>query len=199
MMLTEETTVQDAALPVPEFRAHLRLGTGFAEDGLQDGVLRGFLRAAIHAIEGRTGKTLIARDFTWILSRWQDGARQPFPTAPVVALTAVSLILPDQSETAVDLSRLRVEPDGQRPVLCAVGGVLPMIPGGGSVRIGFAAGMADDWGGLPADLAQAVLMLAAHYYEFRHETSLGEGCMPFGVTSLIQRYRTVRLTPGAVA
>ena len=30
MMLTEETAVPAAALPIPELRDHLRLGTGFA-------------------------------------------------------------------------------------------------------------------------------------------------------------------------
>ncbi|PCH74343.1 MAG: hypothetical protein COC12_04000, partial [Rhodobacteraceae bacterium] len=49
---------------------------------------------------------------------------------------------------------------------------------------------------LPADLGQAVLLLAAHYYEYRDETSLGDGCMPFGVSSLVQRYRAVRLSLG---
>jgi uncharacterized phiE125 gp8 family phage protein len=61
------------------------------------------------------------------------------------------------------------------------------------------AGYAPDWAGLPADLGQAVLLLAAHYYEYRHETALGDGCMPFGVTSLIERYRTVRLMAGGGA
>ena len=44
----------------------------------------------------------------------------------------------------------------------------------------------------------AVLLLAAHYFEYRDETALSDGCMPFGVTSLIQRYRTVRFSLGAV-
>ena len=44
MMLIEETTVPDAALPVDEFKAHLRLGTGFGEDNLQDSVLKSFSR-----------------------------------------------------------------------------------------------------------------------------------------------------------
>ena len=47
-----------------------------------------------------------------------------------------------------------------------------------------------------ADLAQAVMLLAAHYYEYRDETALAEGCMPFGVASLIERYRIVRLYGG---
>ena len=44
------------------------------------------------------------------------------------------------------------------------------------------------------DLAQAVLLLAAHYYEYRDETSLSAGCMPFGATSLLARYVTPRLS-----
>ena len=46
-MLIEETNVPDAALPVAAFKAHLRMGTGFAEDTLQDAVLGSFLRSAM--------------------------------------------------------------------------------------------------------------------------------------------------------
>jgi uncharacterized phiE125 gp8 family phage protein len=56
--------------------------------------------------------------------------------------------------------------------------------------------MAERFDLLPADLQQAVLLLAAHYYEYRDEQSLGEGCMPFGVTSLIARYRALRMGLG---
>ena len=195
-MLTEETTVPDTALPVAQFKAHLRLGSGFAEDGLQDGLLTGFLRAALAAIEGRTGKALVARSFSWAISAWRDRAGQVLPVAPVRALTGVSLIDAQGGESPVAPELYRLLPDSQRPCLAPVGALLPAVPAGGQVRIGFEAGMADDWGGLPADLGQAVLLLAAHYYEYRDDTSLSDGCMPFGVTSLIQRYRMVRLTPG---
>ena len=82
-MLIEETTVPDAALPVDEFKAHLRQGTGFGEDTLQDEVLRSFLRASIAAIEARTGKVLMERAFSWTLSAFgvigqgQSSARGP--------------------------------------------------------------------------------------------------------------------------
>ncbi|MEC7962778.1 MAG: head-tail connector protein, partial [Pseudomonadota bacterium] len=49
------------------------------------------------------------------------------------------------------------------------------------------------WDAVPPDLAQAVLMLAAHYYEYRDDTGLKAGCMPFGVTALIERHRQMRL------
>ncbi|MGB8623245.1 MAG: hypothetical protein WCD16_10540, partial [Paracoccaceae bacterium] len=65
MMLIEQTAVPAAALPVSQFRDHLRLGTGFADDGAQDALLEATLRAAMAALEGRTGKVLLSRPFLW--------------------------------------------------------------------------------------------------------------------------------------
>ena len=196
MMLIEESTVPDTALPVDEFKAHLRVGTGFGEDTLQDGVLRSFLRAAIAAIEARTGKALIERDFSLILSGWQNDLSQAFPVAPIVAVSAVHLIDHLGAETLVDADIYWLEQDTHRPRLKPRGHMLPQVPQGGSVRVSFSAGFSPDFGGIPADLGQAVLMLAAHFYEFRHETALSSGSMPFGVSSLIERYKSLRLRAG---
>lgn len=197
MMLIEEATVPDAALPVAQFKAHLRLGTGFGEESLQEDVLKGFLRAAIAAIEARTGKVLISREFSWTLTGWRDRAGQVLPVAPVTDITQVTLIDAVDSEAELPATDFRLEPDSQRPRLRPTGSLLPMIRTGSTVRIGFTAGFAETWGGLPADLGQAVLLLASHYYEYRNETALSDGCMPFGVSSLIQRYRAMRIGVGA--
>lgn len=195
-MLVEETQVPLAALPVEALKDHLRLGTGFAEDSLQDSVLESFLRAAIAAIEARTGKMLIARDFSWKLSAWRDGFAQVLPVAPVRVVTEVAIADRAGDIEVVDPDRYVLEQDMQSPKLVAVSGGLPHIPAYGSVNVSFEAGLGAGWDELPADLAQAVLMLAAHYYENRDDVSLGQGCMPFGVTSLIERYRAVRLYAG---
>ncbi len=196
MMLIEETAIADTALPVDQFKAHLRLGTGFAEESVQDEVLKGFLRAAIAAIEARTGKVLITREFSWTLSAWRDRAGEILPVAPISSVEDVTMSDAAGNASVVDTVVYRLEPDSQRPRLRPASAFLPAIATGGSVRIAFIAGMAADWGGLPADLGQAVLLLAAHYYEYRDETALSDGCMPFGVTSLIQRYRMVRFGAG---
>lgn len=196
MMVLEETEVPLAALPVDAFKAHLRHGTGFAEDGLQDEVLEGFLRAALSAIEARTGKVLIARAFELILNGWRDATGQALPLAPVVSIEAVITVAQDGAETVLPPVLYRLERDSQRPRLMPVSALLPMVPRGGAVRVLMTAGMAPAWGGLPADLRQAVLLLAAHYYEYRDDTALSAGCMPFGVSTLIERYRTVRLLGG---
>jgi len=196
-MLIEEAEVPLAVLPMEAFKAHLRLGTGFASDVVQDEVLESFLRAAIAAVEARTGKALIQRDFTWRLSAWRDQSGQPLPVGPVAAMIEVLRVHGDDTEAAVDPSLWRLGADLHVPRLMPRGGLLPTIPTGGAMKLRFTAGFAADWDGVPRDIAQAVMLLAAHYYEFRGETGLSEGCMPFGVTSLLARYRNLRMTMGA--
>lgn len=193
MMLIEQTTVPESALPVEKLRAHLRLGTGFADDTLQDAVLVGFLRAAIAAVEARTGKALIEREFVLSLTEWYGPSMQVLPLAPVVAVTTVTRIDRVGMRSEVDNELYWLERDMHQPRVRSVGSVLPGVPSDGAVEIAFRAGFGSAWDDMPADLAQAVMLLAAHYYEFRNETTLSEGCMPFGVTSLIERYRVMRL------
>ncbi|MFO8127677.1 hypothetical protein [Yoonia sp.] len=196
MMLVEETTVPVLALPVAQFKDHLRLGSGFSDDGVQDAMLESYLRAAHAAIEARTGKILIERAFSWTLTAWRDASRQPLPVAPVNAIIAVTLIDVQGQETLVDPDRWYLEPDTQRPCLQPSGSRLPPLSAGGSVRIGLLAGFGPEWTDLPADLAQAVMLLAAHFYDYRHDISRSAPPMPLGVLALIERYRTVRLFMG---
>ena len=193
MMLIEETVVPDSSLPVEDFKDHLRLGTGFGDEALQDPILLSFLRAALSAIEARTNKILFERGFLWSLSKWQGVDSQPLPVAPVSALNRVTMVTRTGLETDLDLETLRLVRNVQQPCIVALGTMLPPIPSGGAVDIRFSAGWGPAWGDLPADLRQAVLLLAAHYYEYRSDTTLSEGCMPFGVSSLIERYRSMRM------
>ena len=192
MMLQEETSVPLSALPMAAFRAHLRLGSGFGEDTLQDEVLESFLRAAIATIEARTGKALIARDFVLTLEAWKSSQAQPLPVAPVASVTGVKLVDANGVDTALAATAYRLVEDASAPRLVARGAALPTLASGNSAEVSFVAGYGG-WDAVPADLAQAVMLLASHYYEFRHETQLGQGCMPFGVTALLEKYRVMRV------
>ena len=185
MMLVEETAVPDTALPVEAFKLHLRQGTGFSDDGLQDDVLHGFLRAALSAVEGRTGKALLERDFVWQIEGWREPDRVTLPIAPVSVVTGFVVEDATGTQTIIGASGWRLMPDAHRPSVIA--------------RLSFLAGFGPEWSDLPPDLAQAVMMLAAHYYEYRQDMALGAGCMPFGVTALIERYRNLRLFGGAAS
>ena len=199
MMLVEETQVPEAALPVAELKAHLRLGTGFAEDDVQNPVLGSFLRAAMAAIEARIGKALIERGFVVTLPQWRKSASsgQALPLAPVSAITELALVDRFGVASVVEATEYRLIQDSFTPRLAPISGALPNIPENGAAEIRLTAGYGAAFGDLPADLQQAVLLLAAHFYEYRDETALSQGCMPFGVTSLIARYRPVRMGASA--
>jgi len=194
MMLVELTPIQTAALPIAAFKDHLRLGTGFDDGAVQDGILESFLRAATAAIEARTGKVLFERLFGWTLTVWRDNQKQALPLAPVssvVDLVAIDAVGFEESATPA----WTVIKDDHRPVLAATGQSLPRIPDNGSIRIEILAGFGT-WDDVPADLQQAVMMLAAYYYEYRHETGMSGQDLPFGVKGLIEKYRIVRTLAG---
>jgi len=197
MTLTEQNAVAQTALPILGLRDHLRMGSGFADDAAADPLLAELLRAAIAAIEARTGKVLLARDFLWTLTSWRGTDRQALPVAPVRAITSVTILDRAGAATVIDPAGYRLERDTHRPHLLAAGAALPAIALGGRAEIAFEAGFGPAWSDVPADLAQAVLLLAGHWFEHRAEAAFGEGAMPFGVRALIERWRTVRLLGGA--
>lgn len=197
MMLTELTLLPGSALPVQALKDHLRLGTGFSDDGLQNGLIEGYLRAAIAGIEGRIGKVLIARRFLWVLEEWRDLGGQALPVAPVTGVVSVSLVTAAGGITVVDPARYRLVPDTHRPRLAAAGVLLPVVPVDGRAEVVFDAGFGP-WSAVPADLAQAVQMLAAEFYEQRHEVGTVLG-LPFAVQALIERWRNVRVLGGGSA
>lgn len=119
------------------------------------------------------------------------------PIAPISQL--VSVTLKDASGAGVQVGgeRYRIELDMARPRLVGLGVGLPLIPEGGEVVILFDAGFGATWAAVPADLAQAVLLLAAEFYEKRHDLGTASSALPLSVHALIERWRTVRLLGGA--
>jgi len=199
MMLIEQTTVPGVALPVQVMKDHLRLGTGFSDDGMQDVLIESYLRAAIGVIEGRIGKALLARRFRWTLEGWRGAKGLALPVAPVSEVVSVTLFDMGGVGAVVDPARVRLMPDMHRPRLTGVGGSLPVVPTEGRVEVVFDAGFGTTWDAVPADLGQAVILLSAEYYEQRHMAGAHEGGLPFGVQALIERWRTVRVLGGGAA
>ena len=197
MMLIEETAPAAEALPVAALRGHLRLAQGFEgpEDAAETAALAGFLRVAIAAIEGRTGKVLLKRRFRMQLDDWRDRLGQALPLAPVHAVERIEIDDGAGTVTVLPPEGWRLVPDLQRPVILPTGVVLPHVPRRGSVTVTFLAGFGETWAEVPPDLAQAVLLLAARYYDDRSRDERHH-VLPFGVSSLIERWRAVRTLAG---
>lgn len=198
MLLREETAPPFGVLPVAALRDYLRLGSGFgvaAEDAAEARALAVFLRAAMTRIEAQTGKVLLARAFRLQLDDWRDRMRQVLPLAPVRHVEAVEIIDSAGVSTVVPQEGWRLIEDDHRPVLMPVGLCLPHVPRLGSVVLRFTAGFGERWEDVPADLAQAVLVLAAGYYEDRGLDGKTHA-LPASVYSLIEPWRPLRLSAG---
>lgn len=199
MILTEVTTIPTLALPVQGLKDHLRLGSGFADSDLQDGLIEAYLRAAVAATEGRIGKALVARQFRWTLEDWRSLSQQTLPLAPVNAVQSVTLFDAANVSILVDSTAYVLVQDTHRPRVAARGILFPTVPQDGRIEIVFDAGFGALWADVPADLQQAVLLLAAGYYENRHDPEQHPAGLPRQVQVLIERWRTVRVLGGGAA
>ena len=176
-MLTELAPVPAGDLPIVALRDHLRLGTGFADDAVQDGILEAALRAALAAVEGRTGRALLVRPFAFEAVPVEG--RVVLPIGPAM----VTLVEIDTAGTRMDVTAGATVGGGSRPVVEG-------LPGHGTAVIGFTAGFGA-WDAVPPDLRQAVLMLAAAWYEDRGASS--DAAFPAVVGAMLAPWRMLRL------
>ena len=191
MILTETAPAAVAPVSLSELSAHLRLAHGFPDDAAEDPLLDLYVRNAVAAVETRTGRALIRRGFLLRLSAWDKEGHVVLPVGPVEALDSLRLV---HGGDVVDLAAgsWAVEPGtGRQRITGPNGGALPPIPMGYVAELSFQAGFGPEAADVPGDLRQAVMLLAAHYYERRYEDD-GPG-MPMKVRALVEPWRPVRV------
>ena len=193
MLLTEVSPSSLNPVPLSELAAHLRLGHGFSDDGSEDALLELYLRNATAVIERRTNGALISRGFSLRVPAWGRHGHLYLPIGPVSELTSFE-IKAGGTTTTMDLTSLSLDPGSRRQRLTALGGgPLPRLPRGGVAEFGFTAGYGSSWNDVPDDLRQAVLILAAHYYEARDTEAEADYGLPFGLSAILERHTAIRL------
>lgn len=189
-MLMTETPPPTPPVTLAGFRAHLRLSSGFPEDAAEDALLERYLVASTAQVERQIAQVLVQRAVTLRVGCWTASGHFVLPVGPVSAIDTLAFT-DGTTATAQDVSALRIEPGRSRQRLTGpAGGPLPVIPAGQVAEIGFTAGHAPSGDGVPQDLRQAVLMLAAHRFEAR-DGGAGAG-LPPAVVALLVPHRPVR-------
>ncbi|MEM9494847.1 MAG: head-tail connector protein [Pseudomonadota bacterium] len=186
MTLTLLTPATEDPVDLAEMKDHLRI---LHHD--EDVRIAGYLKAATAGIERRAGFALLPQ--TWRLTL--DAAPTETITlspAPLFSVTEIAVKDKSGGETPVTASAYEVAGGLPGRVRAAEPWPAPGVKTGG-VRIDFIAGFADA-ASLPADLKQAVKLLAAHFYEAREAASEEPlSIVPHTVDALLAPYRRIAL------
>ncbi|MEM1299877.1 MAG: head-tail connector protein [Pseudomonadota bacterium] len=193
MLLKEVTPAAYNPVPLAEFSTHLRLSHGFNDDGVENGILEMYLRNATAVVERRTGQALISRPYTLQVACWDREGHLTLPVGPVTSIDSVRFVSPG-SMIDLEPEDWVLLPGTTRQKLTGPDGTsLWPLPRGAVAELTFNAGYGLTWNDVPDDLRQAVLLLASHYYENRFGEIEVEGGLPFGVLSIVEQHRMVRI------
>lgn len=193
MILTETSPAAVTPVSLDDFKAHLRLAQGFAPDAAEDALLDRYLRNATSVVEARISRALIRREFKLQVAAWNREGHLVLPVGPVALIGSLNFIL-DAETISLPATAWSLEPGSSRQLLTGPGGsTLPAVPQGYSAELVFDAGFGDGPSDMPGDLAQAVMLLAAHYYEHRYGEAVSGQGIPVGVQALLETQRSFRL------
>ncbi len=184
-------TVEPTAEPLTlaEAKAHLRLS-----HGSEDELLNGLIRAARDDVERATGLALMDQSWRLVLDRWPRGGcvmLMRYPVREILSVTAfgtegeASLIDPADYEFDPVSRPARLHFENQPAALRAMNGI----------EIDFSAGFGEAGTDVPDLLKRAMLVLVAHWYEFRATYGAADQPVswPPGYDRLISGYRARRL------
>lgn len=172
---------------VPEMRAYLR-----REDGAEDDLLAGLIKAARLMVEAASRRILVAQRWQVVLDRWPPGRVIDLPLAPLMSVDRVRLYDPQDAGADVPLGSVDLDPMADPPRLI----VDDAVPEPGRARRGIAI---DLWAGfgaaaedVPASLRLAVKIMVAHWFENRGDVA-GAQTLPPQALALVAPFQGVRL------
>ena len=182
--LTEPVSLETA-------KTHLRI------DGTDDDLLiNSLITAARIFVETSIAKIMISQSWSYFRDAWPKNGTMHLPLSPLISVDEIrlhaegSFSLLDAEDYAVDLisrdPRIKLRggppsPDTTRPL--------------NRIEVQFTAGFGATVSDVPADLVQAVLMLATHWYEQRAPIGHGGAFddIPAHVSAILAAHKIHRL------
>lgn len=168
-----------APVSIGEAKAFLRIA-----NSEEDALLAGLVRSAAQMCEAFTGLVLIEREMAQVIPA--SSAWTKIGATPVRSIGGVAAIAADGVETALAAASYAVDIDANGDGWVRLTGAV----GAGRLKVGFTAGLAADWNGIPEALRQGIVRLAAHLYTERDDAE-GKG-PPCAVSALWRPWRRMQ-------
>ncbi len=160
----------------------------------EDELLATLITAARLLIEASAGRMLIAQHWRVVLDRWPIGGQIRLPLSPVSAITAARVYDGLGVARPVEPASLTLDALADPPAVRLVGEVPEIGRARGAIEIDVVAGFGAAAEDVPAPLRQAVLRLAARWFERRGDLVEGQGgALPGEIAALVAPHRRPRL------
>lgn len=184
-------TVEPAVEPVTlvEAKAHLRL----SHDS-EDVLVSGLIRAARDEVEKTAGLALIDQSWRLALDRWPRHGTALIAKHPVKQILSVTAYGPDGEASLIDPAAYQLD-RLSRPARLHFSAEQAPLRAMNGIEIDFAAGFGESGPDVPDLLKRAMLVVVAHWFEFRAAFGPGEQpvSFPAGYERMIAGYRARRL------
>ena len=184
-------TVDPVAEPVTlaEAKAHLRI-----DHGDDDDLLAGLVRAARQEVERSTGMALLAQSWRLVLDDWPQNGCVLVRIHPLREVQSITAFGSEGEGSVIDPDTYQVDAVSRPARIHFTAPVAPLRAMNG-LEIDFTAGFGEAGTDVPDLLRRAILLLAAHWYEFR--TGFGPEEQPVSYPPAYERliagYRERRL------
>jgi len=175
-------------ISVAEAKAHLRID-GSEEDALIASLI---ITSRLH-IEAALGLALIAQTWSYFIDRWPRSRAVVLPLKPIQSVSQVRAWAADGTSQALPATSYLLDGMGSPPRLVWHGASTAPVPGRivNGIEIGLEAGYGEAAADVPAPLRQALLLLVAHWYEYRGPVEIGAADIeiPHMASALLAPYR----------
>jgi uncharacterized phiE125 gp8 family phage protein len=176
-------------VPLVEAKAFLRL-----DQPDEDDLLATLITAARLMIEAASGRMLIEQGWRIVIDRWPDGGELRLPLSPVIAIVAARVYDAAGLAQSVSPASLQLDAQADPPVVRVVGAVPAPGRSHSAVEIDLTAGYGPAVADVPALLRQAVLRLAARWFELRGDVAGRDAAaLPAEIMTLVAPFRRARL------
>ncbi len=171
-----------------EAKAHLRISHAD-----EDATIGKLIVAARRQAEAQTGLLLIAQGWSHFRDDWPDDGEVALPLAPVIGLGNIKVYGEDDIAATIDPAHYYVDRLSRPARLLLRGSRVWARPGriGNGIEIALTAGFGTAATDVPEQLRQAILQLAAHWYE--HRGNGEDAAAPLAVAHLFAAFRERRL------
>lgn len=172
-----------------EARTFLRL-----DQTTEDDLLGTLITAARLMVEAASGRLLVDQAWRIVIDRWPDSGEIRLPLSPLSAITAARVYDALGAPQPVAPTALQLDKLADPPVLRVVAEVPEIGRAHGAIEIDVIAGFGATAIAVPVLLRQAVLRLAARWFERRGDVAGRDAlALPPEIFALVAPFRRARL------